>query len=249
MSCGLNDEREQGEFPGSSVVKTRASTAGGTGLIPGLETKISHARWHGQLKRENEGKGGRWGVRFVRTCGKNLRHERATPALVKGVNPDGSRSLWEAPISSLTVGLGGNPDLADGPGDCVCRDVLRVTLTPEMASFTFGGSCSGERSRGRSCHRAAGPSPGSQVPRRPRSPERPARSSGLRPLTSAASRRRRGRGTQTAGRQRAARRKALLSRWFRSCFPLKTGGVRREADQLGQEADQSKKRKGQSRAR
>ena len=82
----------------------------------------------------------------MRTCGKNLRHERATPALAKGANPDGSRSPWEAPISSLMVALGGNPDLADAPGGCVCRDVLRAILTPETASFTFGGSCSGERS-------------------------------------------------------------------------------------------------------
>ena len=37
------------DFPGGLVVKTLpASIAGGTGSIPGLETKIPQAMWHGQ---------------------------------------------------------------------------------------------------------------------------------------------------------------------------------------------------------
>ena len=39
------------DFPGSPVVKTRASSAGGMGLIPGGGTKIPHAAWHGQKKK------------------------------------------------------------------------------------------------------------------------------------------------------------------------------------------------------
>ena len=43
----------QGDFPGSPVVKTPASTAGGTGSIPGQGTKIPHATWHSQKKKIN----------------------------------------------------------------------------------------------------------------------------------------------------------------------------------------------------
>ena len=60
----------------------------------------------------------------MRTCGKNLRHERATPAVLKGVNCDGSSSFWEALISSLMVGLGGLPQPRSGRRDgrlCLLR--------------------------------------------------------------------------------------------------------------------------------
>ena len=35
-------------------LRLRASTAGGTGLIPGQGTKILHAMWHGQKKQKNK---------------------------------------------------------------------------------------------------------------------------------------------------------------------------------------------------
>ena len=45
--------RAQRDFPGGQLFKTLASTAGGLGLIPGWETKVPQAAWHGQKKRED----------------------------------------------------------------------------------------------------------------------------------------------------------------------------------------------------
>ena len=38
-------KQELGDFPGSPVVKTSPSSAGGAGSIPGWGAKISHASW------------------------------------------------------------------------------------------------------------------------------------------------------------------------------------------------------------
>ena len=38
------------DFPGSSVVKTQASTERGLGLIPGWGTKSPHTQWCGKKK-------------------------------------------------------------------------------------------------------------------------------------------------------------------------------------------------------
>ena len=48
--------RNTGEFPGSPMVKTVLSTAGGTGLIPGRETKNLHAVQSGQKNKTNNNK-------------------------------------------------------------------------------------------------------------------------------------------------------------------------------------------------
>lgn len=107
----------------------------------------------------------------MRTWTKNLSHDRATPALLKGVNSDGSRPVWEAPTSSsLMVGLGGHctRDLANGKGECVCEAALRVILTPETASFSlrvflgWGGFPKPQS------HGASSPSRGLRSPGRPR---------------------------------------------------------------------------------
>ena len=42
------------DFPGGLVVKTRASTAKGMGLIPGQGTNILHATWYGQKKKKKK---------------------------------------------------------------------------------------------------------------------------------------------------------------------------------------------------
>ena len=42
------------DFLGSPVVKTLPSNAGGTGLIPGCETKIPNASWPKKPKCETE---------------------------------------------------------------------------------------------------------------------------------------------------------------------------------------------------
>ena len=44
------------DFPGGLVVKTRASTAKGMGLIPGQGTNILHATWYGQKKKKENSK-------------------------------------------------------------------------------------------------------------------------------------------------------------------------------------------------
>ena len=41
------------DFPGSPVVKSLSCSAGGVGSIPGLETKIPHAIWFGQKKKNS----------------------------------------------------------------------------------------------------------------------------------------------------------------------------------------------------
>ena len=46
--CSLED------FPGSPVVKTPPSKAGGSGLIPVQETKIPHAERNGQKLKEKK---------------------------------------------------------------------------------------------------------------------------------------------------------------------------------------------------
>ena len=46
----------QGEFPGSSVDRTRTSTVGGIGSIPGWGTKIPQATWHGPKKTKKQKK-------------------------------------------------------------------------------------------------------------------------------------------------------------------------------------------------
>ena len=42
------------EFPGSPVIRTLDSAAGGLGSIPDNGTKILQATWHGQIKRERK---------------------------------------------------------------------------------------------------------------------------------------------------------------------------------------------------
>ena len=43
------------DFPGFPVFKIRASTAGGTGSVPGQRTKILHAAWYKKIKEYHEG--------------------------------------------------------------------------------------------------------------------------------------------------------------------------------------------------
>ena len=45
-----NKEWKKRVFPSDPGVRLHASTAGGTGLIPGWGTKTPHATWHGQEK-------------------------------------------------------------------------------------------------------------------------------------------------------------------------------------------------------
>ena len=44
-------DRGMGDFPAGPGVKTLPSTAGGTGLILGLGTKILHASWRSHKER------------------------------------------------------------------------------------------------------------------------------------------------------------------------------------------------------
>ena len=46
-----NTKSEHKDFPGSPMVKTSPSNAGGVYLIPGQEAKIPHAEWHGKTKQ------------------------------------------------------------------------------------------------------------------------------------------------------------------------------------------------------
>ena len=48
---------QPGDFPGGPVVKTRTSTAGGMGSIPGLGIKIPHAVWCSQKLKNKYIKG------------------------------------------------------------------------------------------------------------------------------------------------------------------------------------------------
>ena len=41
------------DFPGSTVVKTLPSNAGGVGLIPGWETKVPHASWPNKTEKRS----------------------------------------------------------------------------------------------------------------------------------------------------------------------------------------------------
>ena len=42
------------DFSGGSVMRLYASTAKGTGLIPGQRTNITQAMWHSQKKKERK---------------------------------------------------------------------------------------------------------------------------------------------------------------------------------------------------
>ena len=53
----LMSHQQAREFLGSSVVRTRASTAGGTDLIPGQGTKILQAVPHAQKNKKTNKKG------------------------------------------------------------------------------------------------------------------------------------------------------------------------------------------------
>ena len=45
MNIHVNKNPAGDDFPGSPMVKTLPSNAGGAGLIPGQGTKIPHASW------------------------------------------------------------------------------------------------------------------------------------------------------------------------------------------------------------
>ena len=52
------------DFPGGPAVKTHASTAGNAGLIPGQGTKIPHAAWHSQERKDRREEGREGGEKW-----------------------------------------------------------------------------------------------------------------------------------------------------------------------------------------
>ena len=52
------------DFPGGPAVKTHASTAGNAGFIPCQGTKIPHAAWHSQERKEGREEGREGGERM-----------------------------------------------------------------------------------------------------------------------------------------------------------------------------------------
>ena len=50
----MNKNPADDDFPGSAMVKTLPSNAGGAGLIPGQGTKIPHASWLKNPKHKTE---------------------------------------------------------------------------------------------------------------------------------------------------------------------------------------------------
>ena len=54
MNIHVNKNPADDDFPGSAMVKTLPSKAGGAGLIPGQGTKIPHASWLKNPKHKTE---------------------------------------------------------------------------------------------------------------------------------------------------------------------------------------------------
>ena len=50
----LSQEINEGTSLAVQWLRLHASTAGGTGSIPGCGTKIPHAMWHGQKKKKKK---------------------------------------------------------------------------------------------------------------------------------------------------------------------------------------------------